>query len=225
VFSDSYRYFFAANVRFRNILSATVKPPKRSFSMSTDARTEQGKTKSTLNVVKTGLTGRTVLLPADDAEQYQQHRNAFINRYRPKTKEESELVQSLADTDWRLKRIPSLEAGIYALGRLEFANKFDDQPESLRLALIQAHTFLTYQKQLNNLSVQEARLRRQYQKDAAELAKFQAESQNGFVFSTNPPKRPVGQSAGFAVDRPVDHSNPLPAFQLRDSKLDSNAAS
>jgi hypothetical protein len=198
------------------LLSATVKPPKRSFLMSTQ---------SSLNAVKTGLTGRTVLLPADEAEQYLQHLNAFINRYQPKTKEESELVQSLAGTDWRLKRIPSLEAGIYALGSLEFANKFDDQPESLRPALIQAHTFLTYQKQLNNLSVQEARLRRQYQKDAAELTKFQAESQNGFVFSTNPTKRPVGQSARSAVDRPVDHSGPLPAFQRPDSNLDSNAPS
>ncbi|HZQ50808.1 MAG TPA: hypothetical protein VFB14_08810, partial [Bryobacteraceae bacterium] len=63
--------------------------------------------------------------------------------------------------EWRLQRIPSLEAGIYALGRLELANLFPDEEESVRKQLIEAKIFLTYQRQLNNLSVQENRLRRQ----------------------------------------------------------------
>jgi hypothetical protein len=41
--------------------------------------------------------------------------------------------------------------------------------------LIEAHIFLTYQKQLNNLSIQEGRLRKQREKDVAELLKCQRE--------------------------------------------------
>src|SRR5919199_1477139 len=41
--------------------------------LSTGPRTPQGKAKSSLNAVKTGLTGRTVLLPSDDAAVYQVH--------------------------------------------------------------------------------------------------------------------------------------------------------
>ncbi len=38
-------------------------------------------------------------------------------------------LESHADAEWRLARIPSLEIGIYALGRLEFAGLFEGQSE------------------------------------------------------------------------------------------------
>jgi hypothetical protein len=75
--------------------------------------------------------------------------------------------------EWRLQRIPSLEAGIYALGRLELADQFPDEEESVRKQLIEAKIFLTYQRQLNNLSIQENRLRRQKEKDLAALKELQ----------------------------------------------------
>jgi hypothetical protein len=84
------------------------------------------------------------------------------------------LVQSLADTEWRLQRIPSLEMGIYALGRLEFADVFPDQDEAVRIHLIEAKIFLAYKKDLSNLNLQEARLRRQREKDEARLKEVQA---------------------------------------------------
>jgi hypothetical protein len=85
------------------------------------------------------------------------------------------LVQSVADTEWRLLRIPSLEMGIYAIGRIELAAKFDQEDAAVRAALIEAQVFLTYQRQLNNLSIQEGRLRKQREKDLAELLKCQRE--------------------------------------------------
>ncbi|MGI9070763.1 MAG: hypothetical protein ACR2JB_05395 [Bryobacteraceae bacterium] len=63
--------------------------------------------------------------------------------------------------------------GIYALGRIELAAKFDQEDAAVRDALIQAQIFLTYQKQLNNFGIQEGRLRKQREKDVAELLKCQ----------------------------------------------------
>src|SRR5262249_45252193 len=83
------------------------------------------------------------------------------------------LIQSLADTHWRLARIPSLEAGIYALGRLELADSFPEQEEGVRKQLIEAKIYLAYQRQLANLSIQEGRLRRQAEKDLAALQDLQ----------------------------------------------------
>ena len=143
--------------------------------LSTGPTSADGKAKSSLNAVKTGLTGRTVLLPGDDAALYEAHVSNFMQRHQPANDEEHSLVQSLADTEWRLLRIPSLEMGIYAVGRLEFANLFDDQDAALRPALIEAHTYLAYHRQLNNLSIQEARLRRQRDKDTAALKQLQSE--------------------------------------------------
>ena len=64
--------------------------------------------------------------------------------------------------------------GIYALGRLEFADVFPDQDEAVRIHLIEAKIFLAYKKDLSNLNLQEARLRRQREKDEARLKEVQA---------------------------------------------------
>src|SRR5437588_6045722 len=146
---------------------------RHNSQLSTGPQTPEGKAKSSLNAVKTGLTGRTVLLPRDDAAVYEPHIAEFMKRLAPVGEDEQNLVQSLADTEWRLQRIPALEMGIYAVGRLEFAELFANEDEAVRKHLIEAKIFLAYQRQLNNLSIQEGRLRRQREKDTAALRQLQ----------------------------------------------------
>ena len=155
---------------------AQISANRANAQHSTGPTSDAGKAKSSLNAVKTGLTGRTVLLPGDDAAAYEHHVARFFSEYQPQADGENNLVQSIADTEWRLLRIPALEMGIYAVGRLEFAAKFagEDNP-GVQAALIEAQIFLAYQKQLNNLSVQEGRLRKQRENDIAALKKLQQE--------------------------------------------------
>jgi hypothetical protein len=84
-------------------------------------------------------------------------------------------VQSLADTSWRLARIPGLEMALYAQGRIEFSDEFEEQDEAVRPALIEAQTYLAYEKQIRNLHLQEARLVRRREKETAELSRLQQE--------------------------------------------------
>jgi hypothetical protein len=153
--------------------AAQIAANQKNAQLSTGPTSEPGKAKSSLNAVKSGLTGRTVLLPGDDAALYQAHISHFVEHYAPVGDDERNLVQSLADTEWRLLRIPALEMGIYAVGRLEFAGSFANQDEAVRKHLIEAQVFLAYQRQLNNLSIQENRLRRQRDKDTAALRELQ----------------------------------------------------
>jgi hypothetical protein len=153
--------------------AAQIAANQKNAQLSTGPTSEAGKAKSLLNAVRSGLTGRTVLLPGDDAAFYQAHVSHFIESYAPAGDDERNLVQSLADTAWRLLRIPSLEMGIYAIGRLEFAGSFPNEDEAVRKHLIEAQVFLAYQRQLNNLSIQENRLRRQRDKDTAVLRELQ----------------------------------------------------
>ncbi|MGA8026817.1 MAG: hypothetical protein WB992_06695 [Bryobacteraceae bacterium] len=146
---------------------------QRNAQLSTGPTSEAGKAKSSLNAVKTGLTGRTVLLPGDDAALYEAHIAEFMKRLQPLTDEERNLAQSLADTEWRLLRIPALEFGIYALGRLEFAELFPNEDPTVRNQLIEAKVLLVYQRPLSNLSLQETRLRHQREKDAHVLSELQ----------------------------------------------------
>ncbi len=143
--------------------------------LSTGPRSEEGKEKVSLNAVKTGLTGRTVLLPNDDSEAYRRHIRSYENKFKPVGPEETDLVQSIADTIWRILRIPGLELAIYAKGSLVFAGAFNDRPADERPALIEAETYLMYGKEFKNLHIQEARLLRRREKESAELRRLQQE--------------------------------------------------
>jgi hypothetical protein len=61
-----------------------------------------------------------VLLPSEDADAYETHLLQYLEAFTPVGARETELVQSLADTQWRLNRIPNLEAGFFALGRRRY---------------------------------------------------------------------------------------------------------
>jgi hypothetical protein len=83
----------------------------------------------------------------------------------------------LADTQWRLDRIPGLESGILALGRRRCAPDLfaDEQDPAVRAVLLEAHVFNTETPALKNLYLQESRLRRQYTRDLRELKELQKE--------------------------------------------------
>ncbi|HEY3454240.1 MAG TPA: hypothetical protein VGK64_06515 [Bryobacteraceae bacterium] len=193
--------------------------------LSTGPRSEEGRAKSSLNAVKTALTGRTVLLPSDDTAEYERHLAAYAEEFAPVGLLETNLVQSIADTDWRLRRIPALESALFAKGRIEFAELFSEQELAARPHLIDAHTFITYEKQIRNLQLQEARLARRREKEIAELRKLQAErvqSKTGtgehsapFAESDACPRfAPVArdQANGFVFSTPpIDHAFELPA--------------
>ena len=131
-----------------------------------------------MNALKTGLTGRTVLLPTDDADLYEKHLESFRSELNPVGEAETRLVQAIADTAWRLARIPGLEAGIYTLGFSKLASLHaEEKDEQKRKSLIQVEVFLAYEKQLRNLALQESRLRRHMEKDTAALKQLQKERQ------------------------------------------------
>jgi hypothetical protein len=164
-------------------LSFSTRPSERRLAanranaqLSTGPTTSEGKAVSSLNAVKTGLTGRTVLLPIEDADAYEAHMARYQEEFQPVGEREKTLVQNLADTQWRLNRIPSLEAGLFALGRRRYADLFEEETDpQVRAALLDAHILMTDAKHFKNLHLQESRLRRQYRQDAQELQERQAQ--------------------------------------------------
>ena len=141
---------------------------------STGPKTAEGKAKSSMNAVKTGLPGRNVVLPNEDIHAYYDHLDRRFADFSPATDGEKSLVQIIADTEWRLHRIAPLEAGIYAVGRRKLAERFAAEPDVFnREDLINAEIFLTYRKDFSNLALQERRLRNQRKADIAELQQLQ----------------------------------------------------
>ncbi len=181
------------SVETKSIISESrVIANRANAQLSTGPTSPEGKAATSMNAVKTGLTGRTVLLPSDDAEAYRQHLAAYEIEFQPVGLRERELVQSLADIQWRLQRIPGLEMAIYARGREEFAERFEEPDSAVRSARIDLETFLQYQKPLRNLQIQEGRLQPQREKDMAELRELQEERRSTEQPETETAELPTG---------------------------------
>ncbi|MBV8808531.1 MAG: hypothetical protein JO033_07640 [Acidobacteriaceae bacterium] len=113
---------------------------------------------------------------------------------------------------------------IYAKGRLQFADAFNEYEEALRPGMIELETFLTYEKQLRNLQLQEARLSRRREKDIAELHELQQarqkresealdEAVSESVIPQNNYTNCSTHGLGFEFSEPAESSDQVNAYQ------------
>jgi AraC-like DNA-binding protein len=156
---------------------------------STGPRTESGKQRSSLNALSHGLTARTAVLPTEDPETYRRHIQQFLDEYAPATPTETQLVHEIADTAWRLRRIPFLEAEL-------FSQSPDPQTLIATLAKLGLHgsrlsrQFQKAIEQLRDIQDERRHLERRQLTEAADLLirhqhkglPWQPED-DGFVFS------------------------------------------
>src|SRR5580698_3284293 len=155
---------------------------------STGPRTDSGKQRSSLNALRHGLTAASAVLPSEDRAAYDAHRRSFFDEYRPATPTETQLTQELADTAWRLNRIPALEAEL-------FSQNPDPQsliPPLATLGLHYQRLSRQFQKtvdQLRDIQADRAECQRRDLKDAAALLELHKHKgipweavDHGFVF-------------------------------------------
>jgi hypothetical protein len=163
-----------------NNASTTVTPAqlaanRANAQLSRGPISESGKRRSSLNAIRHGLTGRVVLLPNEDIEQYRAFAEKIVASFRPATPLEQELAQAIADQHWRLNRIRSIEDGLLALGHYEAAGDFDADSTDTHAALTAARAFRDHSQSFVNLSVYEQRIHRVLEKTMKQLKEMQAE--------------------------------------------------
>ena len=163
---------------------------------STGPRTPDGKARSSRNALRHGLSSHNAVLPFEDQDAYQQHCRRFFDEYQPATPTETQLTQELADTAWRLNRIPVLEADLLNRATRSMEPDIDGLHRTLAtLGLHGARLSRQFQKTVRELrEIQAGRLARRAHdlKQAAgilELHKHKGlpydPAQDGFVFSTD----------------------------------------
>jgi hypothetical protein len=191
----------AASSKAQRVRRAAIN--RANSTHSTGPRTESGKQRSSLNAVSHGLTARTAVLPTEDPDTYQRHLQQFLDEYRPGTAAETQLVHEIANTTWRLNRIPFLEAELFSQ---------DPNPQTLipMLATLGLHGLRLSRQlqkaldQLREIQEDRRRLERRHLTEAAELflrhqhkglpwdpAAFSNET--GFVFSKQQLERQARQ--------------------------------
>ena len=142
---------------------------------STGPRTPAGKQRSSLNALRHGLTGHVIVLPSEDHAAYQHHTRRFFDDLQPKGALEEQLVQSIADTTWRLNRVAALETNLLTLGIHEQADHIDTAHPEAHAALAMAASVREQARAISNLSMHEHRLSRQFERTLNQLREIQAE--------------------------------------------------
>ena len=131
---------------------------------STGPRTEAGKQRSSQNALRHGLTAASPVLPSEDRAAYEDHRRQFFEEYQPATPTETQLVQELIDTSWRLNRIPLLEAEVLARAAAPVPPE-----QEITFDIVDAHRLMA------SIGIQGHRLSRQFQKCLDKLREIQAD--------------------------------------------------
>jgi hypothetical protein len=142
---------------------------------STGPRPEAGKQRSSLNALRHGLTGQTVVLPTEDHSAYERHSQSFLAEYRPKDATETQLVQSLIDTSWRMNRAATVETNLFSLGIIEMEDRLRANHPEAEAALAMALAFREHMRAFANISINSQRLARQFERTLAQLRQIQAE--------------------------------------------------
>jgi len=86
--------------------------PQAAPTQSHGPVTPEGKATSSMNALRHGLCSQRVVLPGEDQSAFDRLRQDYLNRFRPQGPAEIELVETLAASSWRLKRIIRLETAL-----------------------------------------------------------------------------------------------------------------
>ncbi|MFN7999083.1 MAG: hypothetical protein U0Q18_36010 [Bryobacteraceae bacterium] len=79
---------------------------------SAGPRTPEGEPESSQNAIRHGFCARTVVLPGENREEFEQLCNDLESEWQPQTATERFLVTQLATSQWKLGRAQVLEAQI-----------------------------------------------------------------------------------------------------------------
>ena len=78
-----------------SISDAQLHANRANAQHSTGPTSESGKAKASMNALKTGLTGQTVLLPTEEPVVYQAFVESLAALYAPATDQEHRLLQTI----------------------------------------------------------------------------------------------------------------------------------
>jgi hypothetical protein len=170
---------------------------------STGPRSPQGKARSSMNALKTGIDAKTQIIRGEIWDNLQELTAEYYGRFRPTTPEQRVLVDTLIDCDWLLRRFRAVETqlweeaiDIYHRSLGETFSKYSDEFSRLQRRVDSTHR--QYRNTLHELerlqAAEAAEADLQADPESAATPAIQtAKPQNGFVPPppAEPPLHPV----------------------------------
>jgi hypothetical protein len=112
--------------------AAQVLANRQNSIHSTGPVTPEGKAASSRNSLKHGLTSKQIVLPGEDAAEYDAIRESLIKTYAPANEIERTLVEEIAASNWRLMRVRRQETHILGSPATATIQTLPLLPSSLR---------------------------------------------------------------------------------------------
>jgi hypothetical protein len=172
------------------------------------------------NSIKHGLTAKTLVLEDESEADFEALLDSVEAEHQPATPTEVALVRRIAMAIWRLARGYHIEAGVYAVGRIDLEDtieRYKGLDPGDRLAII-ARDDSQGPRTLVNLSCYEARLERSMDKALRELQRLRSarysEIEKQSQFRCPPQKSADLQPARFSLQAascPLQASPPTKA--------------
>jgi hypothetical protein len=102
-----------------------IEANRRNAQLSTGPRTAEGKAAVASNALKHGLTGKQMVLPGENPEDFEAFRSDISNQLNLSGELEAALAERLIADLWRLRRVPALEVALYNRGYKEKPSEND----------------------------------------------------------------------------------------------------
>ncbi len=128
-----------------------------------------------MNALRHGLTARVVVLPTEDMDAYHAFSKEIVDSLDAQTPVERQFAQTVADNQWRINRIRSIEDGMLGMGHFESAGDCDAANPEIHSAMTAARAFREDSKAFVNLSIYEQRLHRSMKDALRQLKELQTE--------------------------------------------------
>jgi hypothetical protein len=128
-----------------------------------------------MNALRHGLTARVVVLPTEDMAAYHVFSKEIVDSLDAQTPVERQFAQTVADNQWRINRIRSIEDGMLGMGHFEAAGDIDCPSSEIHSAMTAARAFRDDSKSFVNLSIYEQRLHRSMKESLRQLRELQTE--------------------------------------------------
>jgi len=138
-----------------------------------------GRKKSSMNALRHGFAGQTVVIPAHEAVAYAKHFESFRKEYNPATPTEEFMVQSLAELSYSTQQIRAQTTNCISILSCKTNDRHENTTPEIEAALAQARGIAAGGPTLNTLGIYEQRKMRLFTSTRKELVQAQTERKAG----------------------------------------------
>lgn len=115
-----------------------IEANRRNARLSTGPVTEEGKCRSRQNALRHGLTAETVIDALEDADDYASFQMAVTRDFDATSAVQRELVLRLASLLWRLRRVTTIESGLFKMQAKQLLSGQRRRPYVARKEIVHA---------------------------------------------------------------------------------------